>query len=68
MREYVAWRTVDGTIDWFRLEDGEYVPVEPDERGLIESAIFGCLGLDVPRMLAADAAGVLATLEREPTS
>jgi Uma2 family endonuclease len=66
VREYVVWRTLDRAIDWFRLRAGEYVRVEPDERGVIESEAFPGLRLDVAKMLAGDAAGVLAELEREP--
>jgi Uma2 family endonuclease len=62
--EYVVWRVLDGAIDWFRLEAGEYVRVAPNERGLIESAHFPGLRLDVAKLLAGDVAGVLAELER----
>ena len=62
VREYVAWRVLDGAIDWFRLQDGEYVLVEPDANGLIESEQFAGLRLHVPRMLAGDLASVLARL------
>jgi Uma2 family endonuclease len=66
VREYVVWRVLDGTIDWFRLRAGEYVRVEPDARGVIESATFPGLRLHVRNMLARDVAGVLAELDREP--
>jgi Uma2 family endonuclease len=75
VREYVVWRTLDRAIDWLRLRAGEYVRVEPDERGLIESEVFPGLRLDVAKMLAGDrrrrdmrcpSAGVLAAFEREP--
>jgi Uma2 family endonuclease len=62
VREYVVWRVLDGAIDWFRLREGEYVRVEPDDRGVIESEAFPGLRLNVPKMLANDAAGVLAEL------
>jgi Uma2 family endonuclease len=64
VREYVVWRVLDGAIDWFRLHEGEYVRVEPDERGVIESVVFAGLRLDVAKMLTGDLAGVLAELER----
>jgi Uma2 family endonuclease len=64
VREYVVWRTLDGGIDWFRLNEGEYVRVEPDAQGVIESETFPGLRLNVPKMLAGDLAGVLAELER----
>ena len=60
--EYIVWRTLDGAIDWFRLREGEYVRVEPDARGLIESEQFPGLRLNVPKMLGGDLAGVLAEL------
>jgi Uma2 family endonuclease len=65
-REYVVWRVLDGAIDWFRLVDGAYVRVEPDARGVIESAAFPGLRLHAARLLAGDVAGVLAELDREP--
>ena len=63
VREYVVWRVVDGAIDWFRLRAGEYVAVQPDARGLVESETFPGLRLDVAKMLADDVAGVLAALD-----
>ena len=67
VREYVVWRTLDGAIDWFRLDPGgEYAGVEPDERGVIESVALPGLGLHVPKMLAGDMAGVLAELQVPP--
>ena len=62
--EYVVWRVLDQAIDWFRLEDGQYVPVEPDADGLIESEQFPGLRLHVPSMLAGDLAGVLAAVRQ----
>ncbi len=62
VREYVVWRVLDQAVDWFRLTEGEYVRVEPDERGIIESAVFAGLRLHVAMMLTGDLAGVLAHL------
>ena len=62
VREYVVWRTVDGAIDWVRLENGGYLRVEPDAHGLIESAVFAGLRLDVAATLAGDTRAVLAAL------
>ncbi len=64
--EYVVWRALDDAIDWFSLRDGEYVRVDPDEHGVIESGTFPGLRLNVPKMLAGDLAGVLAELEPPP--
>jgi Uma2 family endonuclease len=61
--EYIVWRVLDGLIDWFRLVDGEYRLVHPNEDGIIESTVFPGLRLSVPRMLARDRAGILALLD-----
>jgi Uma2 family endonuclease len=66
VREYVVWPVEDRAIDWFRLHDGAYLRVEPDERDVIESQTFPGLRLAVQKMLAGDRAGVLAELE-QPT-
>jgi len=62
VQEYIVWRVLDGAIDWFRLNDGEYVRIDPDELGIIESTAFPGLRLNVAKMLAGDLAGVLAEL------
>jgi Uma2 family endonuclease len=62
VREYVVWRVTEGMIDWFRLQGGEYEWVEPDDRGVVTSAAFPGLCLDLPKMLAGDLAGVLKSL------
>jgi len=67
VREYVVWRVLDEAIDWFRLYEGEYVRVEPDARGVIESEAFPGLRLDVAKLVAGDLAGVLAELEPRPS-
>ena len=68
VREYVVWRVLDAAIDWFRLREGEYVRVEPDARGVIESEAFPGLRLHVATMLAGDIAGVLAELPPGPAA
>jgi Uma2 family endonuclease len=62
VREYVVWRVEDVAIDWFRLQDGDYVRVDPDVDGVVESVVFPGLRLDVPAMLALDAGQVLAAI------
>jgi Uma2 family endonuclease len=62
--EYLVWRVLDEAIDWFRLRDGQYVPIDPDADGVIESQQFPGLRLHVPSMLAGDLGAVLACLRR----
>lgn len=61
--EYVVWRVIDGQINWFRLDAGTYVRIEPDGDGMIESRSFPGLRLSLPAMLAGDRAAILAALE-----
>lgn len=62
--EYIVWRTLDRAIDWFKLQDGKFVPQSPDAEGLVRSTVFPGLWLDVRAMLAGDRAKVLQVLQR----
>ena len=60
--EYVVWRVLDRAIDWFRLQNDQYVLIQPDANGLIESEQFPGLRLHTDSMLAGDLGAVLAHL------
>ena len=61
VQEYVVWRVHDGALDWFELEDGNYVPLAPDADGaIVESRVFPGLRLAVDALLAGDMARVLS--------
>jgi hypothetical protein len=62
VREYIVWRVQDEAIDWFRLQHGEYVLIEPDADGIVESAQFPGLRLHVQSMLDGNLAAVLGHL------
>ena len=62
--EYIVWRVLDGAVDWFVLEDGEYRPLVPDSTGVAESGRFPGLRLAVGALLAGEVAAVLAELQR----
>jgi Uma2 family endonuclease len=64
VQEYVVWRTEDREIDWFKLENRQYVKVDPDEEGIIESRVFPGLRLATTALLAGDLARVLAELKK----
>jgi Uma2 family endonuclease len=64
--EYVVWRVLDEAIDWFRLVNGQYVVMEPDAEGMVESDQFPGLRLHVPSMIASDIATVAARLRLAP--
>lgn len=51
VREYLVWQVEEGQIDWWRLLDGQFVPLPADEAGAIESIVFPGLRLDIPELL-----------------
>jgi Uma2 family endonuclease len=66
VREYIVWRVYDETIDWFVLEEGRYVQREADKNGLIVSAVFEGLRLDVPALLKGDMKAVIKAVSEKP--
>ncbi|MBP0015200.1 MAG: Uma2 family endonuclease [Roseofilum sp. SBFL] len=63
IQEYIVWQVFDRRIDWFRLEDGDYVNLEPDETGVICSRSFPGLWLDVGAMIEGHMVQVLTVLQ-----
>jgi Uma2 family endonuclease len=63
VRECLIVRTYDQEIDWFTHRDGRFEPL-PQTAGVIRSAVFPGLWLNVPALLAGDAAAVLQTLNQ----
>ncbi len=59
VREYVVWRVQDRKIDWFVLRDGEFILLDPDEKGHYRSTTFPGLWLDATALVAGDMAKVL---------
>ncbi|MEA5534595.1 hypothetical protein VB691_11315 [Crocosphaera sp. XPORK-15E] len=47
LQEYLVWRVHDRQFDWFRLNNGEYIQLEPNADGTIFSQIFPGLWLDI---------------------
>ncbi len=64
VQEYLVWRTHHGIIDWFQLERGEYVPLAPDDDGILKSRVFPGLWLDPKALVAGDMARVLSVVQR----
>jgi Uma2 family endonuclease len=62
-REYLVWRTRDGEIDWFRLDEGKYAPVAADESCIVKSEVFPGLWLDRAALLRRDLPRVFAALQ-----
>lgn len=64
VQEYIIWRVDDEEIDWFAWEEGEYIPLEKDKNGVIESRFFGGLRLNIEAILKDDLAKVLNDLQK----
>ena len=62
IKEYLVWRTAQAAFDWFVLDEGAYQAQRSDAKGIVRSAAFPGLILNVPALLALDGATVLATL------
>ena len=63
VREYLLWRTIDKSFNWWMLQEDDYRPLPPSAEGVIQSRIFPGLWLDTAALLAGDGAGVLAKLQ-----
>lgn len=63
-QEYLVWLTEAAELRWHRLQDGEFVRLQPDARGVFRSEIFPGLWLDAEAALRLDSARVLAVLRR----
>jgi Uma2 family endonuclease len=60
--EYIIWRTRQNRVDWFVLENGRYLALEPDADGVLESRQFPGLRLSVDVLLDGTLADLLALL------
>lgn len=54
VREYLVWRVLDRSIDWFLLQGGEYRAIQPDSDGLYWSQTLPGLCLDAAALLRGD--------------
>ena len=64
VQEYVVWQVNDKRLDWFELNEGQYLPLAPDANGIIKSKVFPGLNLAVNDLLEGDMAKVLAELQK----
>ncbi len=62
VREYLVLRSEDAAVDWFVLRRSAHERLAPDAAGMLRSAVFAGLWLDVPALLAGDCARMLAAL------
>jgi Uma2 family endonuclease len=62
VQEYLVWQVFDQRIDWFSLQNGDYISLQPDA-GIIRSQIFPGLWLQVAALLDNDMPQVVSTLQ-----
>jgi Uma2 family endonuclease len=58
--EYVVWQLHEQRLDWFYLEEEQYVPLEADTSGTLHSRVFPGLRLPVKALLEENMPAVLA--------
>jgi Uma2 family endonuclease len=64
VREYIAWRVEDHSIEWFVSRGDRFEPICPDEDGLLRSEVFPGLWLDATALLSADMDVVVQAVQR----
>lgn len=63
VQEYIVWQTLENQLDWFELQDDEYVALAADNQGIIRSQVFSGLWLAVPALLSGEMTTVLSVLQ-----
>ena len=63
VREYIVWQILENKLDWFGLQNGEYVSLKTDISGVIKSQVFPGLWLSVTDLLAGNMTQVLSVLQ-----
>ena len=64
VQEYLVWRVYDRQFNWFQLTEGEYIQLEANADGVIDSQVFPGLWLAKSALLAGDLAKVLEVLQQ----
>ncbi len=64
VKEYVIWRVIDEAIDWFVLQDSEYVRKNIGADGLLKSTIFPGLWVNPDDLIRQSMNSMLKTLDR----
>ena len=64
VQEYLVWRFEQNTLDWFRLQEGEYISLKPDEAGIVKSEVFPGLWLKPEALLTGNLIKVIETVQQ----
>ncbi len=63
VKEYIVWRVLDRTIDWFVQREGRFERLPPSSAGFYQSEVFPGLWLDPVAMSGGRLATVLQVLD-----
>lgn len=63
IKEYIVWQVYERKIDWFYLQEGEYISLPIDENGIIKSLVFPGLWLATDDLLSGNMGAVLTVLQ-----
>ena len=63
VREYIVLQVLDQKLSWFSLEQGEYLELLPNEKGILQSRVFPGLWLAVNELLTGNMQIVLNVLQ-----
>jgi Uma2 family endonuclease len=63
IKEYIVWQIFENKLDWFSLQQGQYVSLEVDANGIIKSQVFPGLWLSISDLIAGNMQQVLAVLQ-----
>ncbi|MDJ0615350.1 MAG: Uma2 family endonuclease [Calothrix sp. MO_192.B10] len=61
--EYIVWQIFENKLDWFCLQQGEYVSQDVDTKGVIRSQVFPGLWLSITDLLTGNMKQVLSVLQ-----
>lgn len=61
--EYIVWQSYENQLDWFVLEEGDYLQLQPDDSGILRSRTFPGLWLAVNELLDGNMPQVLQVLQ-----
>lgn len=64
VKEYLVWQVFEQKLDWFQLQNGNYILLQPNEKGIIKSQVFPGLWLAVNELLSGNMATVLTVLQQ----
>jgi Putative restriction endonuclease len=68
VQEYLVWRVLDQQVDWFCLENGQYVDLFADADGITRSRVFPGLWLDRSALIQNQMKRVMEVLQWGLTS